>query len=1655
MRLTLLNTLVLITFNVICYDAFAQNDKEIDFILSGGGTFLPDSNSFNADTLNMPFGYTLGFGFAFRNWNKYHFLVEANSLRHGGFTFKASELKINTLDLTGEFGYYYQRKRDRNFPKYISIGGGVSNTGFPFLNSGDALFGDFDSRIYKLGFGNGITYFGATYYHNNDLDGFTLTAKIKLFQDMRFISKKKQPKPTIKPSIPPPPPTDKNQKEIAREKKKKKQPEKKQISTATQLICNSTSRALINLKTEDGKKEAELTLPITFSWRSNDVKDLPKKYRLVIWENGKEAKNGNVFETKQINIDVDNLIAGTEYNWKVEAIFSDCKAVSESNSFKTVKLSDLQVENLQISPGMSGQSVEINYNIVNTGKAKTEGDIWFDYVWYSPNLNAGGADSRLIKKVKNKKTLNPGESYSNTLTYPLPDCEGKPFQILVLTDTKQGEAAPDSTKSRLKRSRLFGTNNIKELNELNNIAWETSKVIEPKTADFEIDNFGGAFDVLLSGHNVNINWTVKNKGDAANEPLSRTDEVFMADNPNFQNAKKVISYVSNSVLKEVDGEEQVASEFFVPRKTKGKYYFKVVTNADQNICEINKLKNNEKIIGPFEVKLKPTANLNIENIEIISTKITDFKLNLNYNISNKGAIDTEVSKWEDAVYIDKTPNAKRPAYRLKKINHSGVLARGADYEVKDEFSIPSNLCGEYYVYVKTDIRDQVFEDEAYELNQLVAVDKINIVPPDLTIENVKITEEDIKSGSDINIGWTIRNTGEGDFSESLKSVVYLSSTPNFSEDTKLFYDSKYKRANFRQGDSLNISAMIHIPIELTGEYYVIVNTSTYLNELCENKSNNIKVSEPIKIKLAPQPDLIVDEVVAPIEVIEEERFNFSYTISNIGTGAALENTWYDQFYLSPTPTFNTKTAIHLNSRRTTPPLQSDTSYTRKVKLKLPYRVSAGEYHLIVKTDAGDKIFEQGNENNNENFTPVSVKSKPIIDPIDYDLIAESIVYPNQIRSGQKITIQANIGLKKDDTRSVRSNWADYLYLSKDKEVSDDDILIDYKRYNYRPFNDDYTFSTNYQMPREAKGDYYVILYTDRYKKSIETNENNNIKVSPQINIEYVEPADLEVSNLSAPEKGLSGEPFKINYSVTNIGKGKTESIVWADKVYLSKDAVIDKYDKVMATSALKKELLPNNNYENEVTVTLPHELGNFYLLLKTDATNKIYEPGAKANNESKALIDISRPDPCDLVIDEIRFPEKVNNDDAFRFSMKIKNIGDNKVNGKMKDMVYFSRDNKWDLTDIPIREFDRLVNLDAGMALGTYYTETLPYTVAGNYYLLGKTDVYDNIYEVSDSNNFYNSLSQIHINVPKLELNGKVNFTTKDEEPKVYKLEVPASANNESVLIKLSSAQQTAINEMYVRKGEVPTRTEYDFAYNTPFSPNQEIVIPYLEEGNWYVMIFADSKEFGIRQNLNLTSEMLEFEIRNIDVNNGGNTGLVTTKIEGAKFTENMEVFLKQRKSQIPAANITWVNPTTIYATFDLQGKELGTYDVILTEKVREETIKQADAFTIEGGLPVKLRKEYIHQQFTRRNQQVPFILKVTNRANTDVDLSQTTLESMEGDPIAFEVENLSGENNNLSINFEEHKSLKNILRPGQTATIKAYVQAPDFVGRSIKLIYK
>jgi large repetitive protein len=398
-----------------------------------------------------------------------------------------------------------------------------------------------------------------------------------------------------------------------------------------------------------------------------------------------------------------------------------------------------------------------------------------------------------------------------------------------------------------------------------------------------------------------------------------------------------------------------------------------------------------------------------------------------------------------------------------------------------------------------------------------------------------------------------------------------------------------------------------------------------------------------------------------------EKINVGWTVTNNGdpvwTGTKF---WRDEIWISPDPTFipvrATLAGVYEHSNATV--LGKGESYTNSQDITLPPGIE-GKYYVYVTTDYTyqipplapnfdyalkyrgglstsqssqdftTRVFEDST--NNVSSTKLQVTYR------EADLKVTNILAPATLPADSTAVISwtvLNQGTR--DTRATK--WVDGIYLSLDRTLDTQDLLLGViLQEGMLSAGQSYTGTTTIGLPQALKaGNYYLLVQTDAGNAVAEFSyETNNVARTP-VSIVAAPVADLQVTQVSAPERAIFGQQIAGNYTVANLGNTVTSTNTWIDSIYLSRDKVLDTTtDRFVGSVSHAGSLAVNGSYTQNYQIDLPTDLvGPYYLFVKTDASQKVYE-GNSYNNNSTASIQpilLERPPASDLQVDSILLP---------------------------------------------------------------------------------------------------------------------------------------------------------------------------------------------------------------------------------------------------------------------------------------------------------------------------------------------------------------------------------------------------------------------------------
>ncbi len=1325
-------------------------------------------------------------------------------------------------------------------------------------------------------------------------------------------------------------------------------------------------------------------------------------------------------------------------------------------------LPDLQVAQiLGPTEGRQGQSFNLHWILANEGTAAAVGP-WTDLIYLSTDPVLSTDSDQILGSFAFFGSLAPGEQVERAQSIVFPETLGE-YYLFVVTDAN---------------------GNVYEgANETNNVAMsETFPVLTAPRPDLVISNINVPTAAVLTGQTIAITYTVTNVGDAPTSAPYWQDVVFIDRDPavdfntgdqglgvylfdNFVPVPAVL--VPNAAYLNPNESYTQTVEITLREDLIGIWYAYVVADGIPTSAAFNAGRvvehagenNLSRSVG-FNVALAPPPDL---KTTVVAPAITfsGQPLDLSWTVTNDGDGRTASSAWTDSVYLSTNHQLDAADQLLGEFPHDGSLNPGDFYTVSGNVTLPIGIAGDYYFLVQTDSKKQIYEHVFEDNNVGSDATQINLTPPpDLEVSLVNAPAA-VLAGHSMVVSYQVTNNGSTATPTNLwTDAVYLSTDASFDPLTDERIGEFTHFGTLDVGGSYNNTINAILPDGISGDFYVFVRTDD-AHVVFELNNTNNAASNPQPVAVTSRPaDLYLETFAAPSQVTAGIPFLATWTVRNIGLGDSAVDRWTDKIYLSFDSLVGDDILLSSTSHRGL--MQVGEVYTQSAVVVVPLQFAANDYRIYVRTDAAMTVDEDGSAatetgpggtvfegtleaNNNSLLRPLGVLRQTS------DLVVQSVVAPVTALTGQTVTVSwtvANVGA----IDTPNAYWLDDVYLSPDDTIGDANDIFLGSRLHSAPLNANanYSQSLDVVVPQSLiAGNYRFVVRADRPSTPpgsdpklanlvLEDVESNNSRLAGITQVSESPVPDLAVTMVDAPPVAYSGRELSVTWAVANQGADTEED--WVDSVYLSLDQIFDPADRPLGSVARMGGLLSGDVYTQTASLPIPAGVaGTFYVFVFSDSTKRVFERGAESNNIGlhPLAVSIRLAAPIDLVAGEIIVPVNATPGQNASVTYTVYNDGSFSAIGGWEDRLYLSADTTWDIGDHPFARITHSDDVAAGGSYSETVTAPLPGLLPGSYYLIIRSDIRNQVVETDESNNLAASIDQTIIDVPALTLGVASTGKLQPAASVFYKVEVGADS---TLRIALNSSSNTAVNELLVSFGHIPDRSNFDFAFRTPYSPDQEIVIPRTQAGTYYILAQCTSDPSGASP-FSLLAEILPFSIRSVAPASVGNSGPVTLQITGAKFDHSSAFQLVDANGGLYLPTRLFVaDAATAYATFDLTGAAPGSYAVHGTGALGE--VSQLDvAITVDVGLSGVFEVEILSPD--RFIYQRPGQLHVgyVNSGGSDLIAPLVIVKSITDTPFGLAPETIGAGPlvQALAISFDGPAG---VLRPGTVNEIPLYLLA-------------
>ena len=300
---------------------------------------------------------------------------------------------------------------------------------------------------------------------------------------------------------------------------------------------------------------------------------------------------------------------------------------------------------------------------------------------------------------------------------------------------------------------------------------------------------------------------------------------------------------------------------------------------------------------------------------------------------------------------------------------------------------------------------------------------------------------------------------------------------------------------------------------------------------------------------------------------------------------------------------------------------------------LDYESNPNPVVKILSTDSGGLSFEKD----------ITIH----INPFDADLVVSNIA---DVASPGSVYAGTYVDISWTDQNQYNSNfngtWTDNVYLEDTNNPGQDRLLGSYNLTARLLQGVALNRTQSVYLPTDLNGAYQLVVVTDannQVKEGVAGEVNNRTVGSQVFNIHPALSPNLQVSSVSAPDTIFAGKQTSIQWTVTNSGTAATNAPYWQDKVWLSLDKNLDGGDILLGTANNPAYLNIGDSYTNQLNINIPYTaLGNYYVIVQTDAGNQIQEVGHENDNANASNVMQVNPVPisdlADLTVPNVSAP---------------------------------------------------------------------------------------------------------------------------------------------------------------------------------------------------------------------------------------------------------------------------------------------------------------------------------------------------------------------------------------------------------------------------------
>ncbi|HMZ20891.1 MAG TPA: CARDB domain-containing protein [Blastocatellia bacterium] len=455
-------------------------------------------------------------------------------------------------------------------------------------------------------------------------------------------------------------------------------------------------------------------------------------------------------------------------------------------------------------------------------------------------------------------------------------------------------------------------------------------------------------------------------------------------------------------------------------------------------------------------------------------------ITVKWDDKNAGNAELKTAAWNDAVYLSSKATLDGSAKQLQvKLVSSDPVAINGTRSVQAEVKIPVIPAGDYFLIVKADESNVIFEGIHEDNNTATAAIRINNPNVDLTVTSITIPASAF-SGQEMEVRWTVANNGgQTTLGVDWSDYVYLSRDQILDPTDQQLGWTQHSGA-LNGGASYNVTLKVNIPAGLSGLYYVFVRTDQH-NQIGEtNEDNNaVKATNALDVQLPPPADLVIVEnsIIVPPSGSPGEEATISWMVKNAGQNVA-SGRWTEAVYLSRDAQWDISDALigRVEYDGYAKPLAVGASATETLKQPLP-AIEPGSYYVIVRADVRNNVREDSVGETN-NTTPSTAKIA-----VDVPELTLGVPRSDTLKTGQERYYKVNV----PGNETLRLTLDGQSPNAFNELFARFGLMPSHSYYDFL-FNRPYESDQEIVIPNSIAGTYYILggnVYSQLQNNSIE------------------------------------------------------------------------------------------------------------------------------------------------------------------------------------------------------------------------------------------------------------------------------------------------------------------------------------------------------------------------------------------------------------------------------------------------------------------------------------------------------------------------------------------------------------------------------------------